>query len=88
VLWPVDVDAELSEGLTADTELATAESVELEACPPPTTGSCGEVRIRLESGPDAGSLVSVQLGGSGVAPDVEPGEELRVARAEGPPGHR
>jgi uncharacterized membrane protein len=88
VLWPGKVDAELSEGLTADTEPATVESVELAPCPPPSPGSCGEARVRLDGGPDAGSSVVVELGGSGIAPSVEPDDQLRVARAEGPPASR
>ena len=84
VLWPGKVDAELSEGLTADTELATAESVELEPCPPPSPGSCGQARVRLDGGPDAGSSVVVELGGSGIAPSVEPGDQLRVCASGRP----
>jgi uncharacterized membrane protein len=83
-LWPGDVDTPLSQGLTADTESAEVESVTYETCPPPQTGRCGEARIRLDSGPDAGQEVTLPVGGVALEPELAPGDEIRVARSEAP----
>ena len=84
-LWPGDVDAPVSEGLAGDTERATIDSVTYEACPPPQTGRCGTAEARLEDGPDEGELTTLTLGGAGLEPELAPGDEVRVARAEGGP---
>jgi uncharacterized membrane protein len=84
-LWPGDVDAPVSEGLAGDTERATVESVTYEPCPPPQSGECGTAEARLEGGPEGGKLTTLTLGGAGLEPDLEPGDEVRVARAEGGP---
>jgi uncharacterized membrane protein len=85
-LWPGDVEAPLSEGLAAGTERAEVESVTYEACPPPQTGQCGEAEIRLDSGPDAGETVTLAVGGIALEPELEPGDQIRVARSEAAPG--
>jgi uncharacterized membrane protein len=84
-LWPGDVDAPVSEGLAGDTERATVTSVTYEACPPPQTGECGTAEARLEGGPVEGDVTTLTLGGAGLEPELEPGDEVRVARAEGGP---
>jgi uncharacterized membrane protein len=84
-LWPGDVDAPVSEGLAAETERAEVTSVTYEACPPPQTGQCGTAEVRLESGPDNGEVVSLTLGGAGLEPELGPGDDVRVARAEAGP---
>jgi uncharacterized membrane protein len=81
-LWPGDVDAPVSEGLAADTERAEVDSVTYEACPPPQTGECGEAEISLETGPDSGETASLIVGGTGVEPELDPGDAIRVARSE------
>src|SRR5918996_965079 len=89
-LWPGDVDAPVSEGLAADTERAEVTSVTYEACPPPQVGQCGEAEISLETGPDEGDGSTLVVGGTGVEPELVPGDEIRVARSESagsePPG--
>jgi uncharacterized membrane protein len=85
VLWPGDVDAPVSEGLAADTERAEVTSVTYEACPPPQTGECGTADVRLTSGPDEGETTTLTLGAAGLEPELEPGDEIRVASAEGVP---
>jgi uncharacterized membrane protein len=88
-LWPGDVDAPVSEGLAAETERAEVISVTYEACPPPQTGECGEAEIRLDTGPESGATSTLISGGTGIEPELEPGDEIRVARTEpapvGPP---
>jgi uncharacterized membrane protein len=86
LLWPGEADTRLSEGLTAPTERAEVTSVRYTTCPPPQTGTCGEVEIDLESGPDAGDVTTLPLGGTAFDPELEVGDEIRVARAELPPG--
>src|SRR5918994_6416708 len=84
-LWPGDVDAPWAEGLAADTERAEVTSVTYEACPPPQTGQCGEAEVGLETGPEAGDTVTLPVGGGTLEPELEPGDEIRVARTEPAP---
>lgn len=86
VLWPGDVDAELSEGLTAPTERAEVTSVSYAPCPPPQPGTCGEAEIRLDSGPDDGETSTLTLGGTLLEPELEVGDQIRVAPAAQVPG--
>jgi uncharacterized membrane protein len=84
-LWPGDVNAPVSEGLAADTERAEVESVTYGACPPPQTGQCGEAEVTLQTGPDAGETTTLILGATGLEPELEPGDQLRVTGSEPPP---
>jgi uncharacterized membrane protein len=84
VLWPGDVEAELSEGLTAPSERAEVVSVETAPCPPPQPGTCGTAEIKLESGPEEDETATLAIGGAGIAPELEPGDAIRVSRAEAP----
>jgi YibE/F-like protein len=84
-LWPGDVDAPLAEGLAADTERAEVISVTYKACPAPQTGQCGEAQVGLETGPEAGETVTLPVGGGTLEPELEPGDEIRVARTEPAP---
>jgi hypothetical protein len=84
-LWPGDVDAPVSEGLAADTERAEAQSVTYEECPPPQVGQCGEAEVSLETGPDSGQTATLIVGGTGLEPELEPGDEIRVVRSEPTP---
>lgn len=85
VMWPGDVDAPVSAGLAAETERAEVTSVTYESCPPPQTGECGTAEVRVASGPESGEITTLTLGGAGLGPELEPGDEVRVARAEGGP---
>ncbi len=86
VLWPGEADTVLSEGLTAPTERAEVTEVSYFTCPPPQPGTCGAAKIDLESGPEAGESVTLNLGGTLLDPDLEVGDRIRVVRAEAPPG--
>lgn len=86
VLWPGDVDAQLSAGLTAPTDQGTVEEVQTFSCPPPQPGSCGAARVELEGGDDTGELVTVALGTADFAPDLEQGDSIRLTAAEGAGG--
>ena len=87
VLWPGDVGTKVGESLVADSERATVERVEELACPRSLRGgTCGKVTARLESGPDKGRTARFQLGGGGVDPDVDVGDEVRLVENVRPPG--
>jgi uncharacterized membrane protein len=84
-LWPGEVDAPVSEGLAAHTERAEVESVTYEECPPPQVGQCGEAEISLETGPDSAETSTLIVGGTALEPELEQGDAIRVARAQGGP---
>jgi uncharacterized membrane protein len=86
ILWPSDPQTELSQGLTAPTERAEVVSVTSEPCPEPQPGTCVEAEVRLESGPDEGATVMIQLGGTLLDPELAVGDQIRVNRTEAPPG--
>ena len=86
VLWPGDVESGVAEGLLVDSERGAVERVEETVCPGLIGQECRQVYVRLETGPEAGELVRLQLGGQGsLDPDVDPGDELRVTKAPEPP---
>lgn len=84
ILWPGNVDAPLAEGLTAPTESAEVIEVRSEACPPPQAGDCGSATVELTSGEESGTEVELALGSGGLAPELQPGDSIRVNRAEVP----
>jgi uncharacterized membrane protein len=81
-LWPADAEAPLNEGLSTPTETADVVSVSAEACPPPQPGECGFAMVLLTSGPDEGSEVELALGGGAQSPELSPGDDIKVNRAE------
>src|SRR5829696_667860 len=78
LMWPDGVDAEIGAGFASKTEKATVEGVERGPCPPPQPGQCVSADVRLESGSDEGSTVSILLGDEGLAPDLSVGDSIRV----------
>jgi uncharacterized membrane protein len=87
VLWPGDVETPLAEGFAVDTERAEVQRVEERRCPNFSEQTCQLVTVRLETGPDAGDDARLQLGASGLDPDLDPGEEIRVIKGpEARPG--
>jgi uncharacterized membrane protein len=85
-LWPGEVDTQLSDGLTASSERAKVTRVSYAACPPPQAGTCGQAEIRLETGPDEGSTSTLTLGGTLLEPQLEAGDQIRVAPSAPVPG--
>jgi uncharacterized membrane protein len=86
-LWPRGgTGAELTEGLSSDTERAKVTGITQFACPGLEGTECSRVRIELESGPDQGRETTIRLGGSPLDPELDVGDELRVAKAVFPPG--
>jgi uncharacterized membrane protein len=87
VLWPDgDRGAQLSEGLTADTERAEVVAIRSYRCSGFQTDTCRDVTLRLESGIDRGQETKIMLGAGSLDPDLEVGDDLRVARNVLPPG--
>jgi uncharacterized membrane protein len=84
VLWPGDVESGIAEGVLVDSERGTVERVEETVCPGLIGQDCKQVFVRLESGPESGDLVQLQLGGQGFDPDVDPGDEVRVTKTPEP----
>jgi uncharacterized membrane protein len=86
VLWPGEVETGVAEGILVDSEQGTVERVEETVCPGLIGQNCRQVYVRLESGPESGRLVRLQLGGAGsLDPDVDPGDELLVTKTPEPP---
>jgi uncharacterized membrane protein len=86
VLWPGDVDSNVGESIVTDSEDATVLSVADFACSGFETGTCRDVRIRLDSGPRAGRVRRLALDDGTIDPEVSEGDELRVVRNPVPPG--
>ena len=79
VLWPGDVRTPLAEGITVDSDRGEVERVEERTCPGFIGQDCQLVSVRLQSGPESGKLVQVQLSaGNGLDPDVDPGDGVQV----------
>jgi uncharacterized membrane protein len=86
ILWPGDPEAPIGAGLAVDSEKAEVVEVEESICPGFGQQRCQLATVRLESGPDAGQRVRLQLGATGgLDPDLDPGDDIKVAEAPEPP---
>jgi uncharacterized membrane protein len=85
VLWPGDPEAQIGGGIAVETERAEVTEVEETTCPGFAEQRCQTVTAVLESGPDAGQRIQIQLGATGLDPDVDPGDAIKVAEAPEPP---
>ena len=85
LLWPGEVESQVAQGIAVESEAAKVVSVEEEICPGFAGQQCQLVRARIESGPEQGKRIELQLGAEGLDPDVDPGDEIRVAKAPEPP---
>ncbi len=86
ILWPGDVDTKVGEAIVTKSDTATVLSVSEFACAGLDTDVCREVRIRLESGADNGSVKELVLDNGQLDPEVSKGDELRVVKNVVPPG--
>jgi uncharacterized membrane protein len=86
-LWPGETQTEVGAGVAGPTESGKVVSADEGPCPGAVTDeqSCLSATVEVNSGPDAGETVPVDLGGGGLAPDLEPGDEVRLTRSESPP---
>ena len=85
VLWPGDSEVRIGAGLAVDTETAEVLEVRESICPGFGQQRCQLATARLESGPDAGRRIRLQLGATGLDPDLDPGDGIKVAEAPEPP---
>ena len=85
ILWPGDPEAQIGGGITVDTERAEVTEVRETTCPGFAEQRCQTITARLESGPDAGRRIQIQLGATGLDPNVDPGDGIKVAEAPEPP---
>jgi uncharacterized membrane protein len=86
VLWPGDVQPQLDEGLIAESERAEVERVEEFRCQTVQGNRCRNVTVRLRSGPDEGRRFVLRLGVGGPDPELDVGDQVRVAEGITPPG--
>jgi uncharacterized membrane protein len=85
LLWPGETDSQVAQGIAVESEPAKVTGVEEELCPGFAEQRCQLVRARIESGPEEGKRIELQLGAEGLDPDVDPGDRIRVAKAPEPP---
>ena len=85
VLWPGQVESQIAQGIAVENEKAKVERVDERFCAGFATQECQFVRATIESGPETGKRVQLQLSAGGLDPDVNPGDEIRVAKAPKPP---
>jgi uncharacterized membrane protein len=86
LLWPADPPRSKLAGFAAKTERGTVERITPFPCAGFQTDRCRRVAVRLETGPEAGKTVTLELGTSALDPELARGDELRVARDVGGPG--
>jgi uncharacterized membrane protein len=85
ILWPGDPEAQIGAGISVDTERAEVVEVEETICPGFGQQRCQLATARLTGGPDAGRSITLQLGATGLDPDLDPGDDIKVAEAPEPP---
>jgi uncharacterized membrane protein len=85
LLWPGEIESQVAQGIAVESEAATVESVEEGFCAGFATQSCQLVRARVESGPETGKRIEIQLGAGGLDPNVDPGDGIRVSKGPKPP---
>ncbi|HEY7453114.1 MAG TPA: YibE/F family protein [Thermoleophilaceae bacterium] len=85
LLWPGEIESQVAQGIAVESEAAKVVSVEEEICAGFAGQQCQLVKARIESGPEEGKRIELQLGAEGLDPDVDPGDEIRVAKGPEPP---
>jgi uncharacterized membrane protein len=85
-LWPGEARPEISEGLLVESERAEVERVEEYRCQAVQTNRCRNVAVRLKSGPDEGERFVLRLGSGGLDPELDVGDQVRVAEGVVPAG--
>jgi uncharacterized membrane protein len=85
LLWPGDVESQIAQGVAVESEKATVEKVEEGLCTGFSGQQCLLATARIESGPEEGKQIQIQLDAGGFDPDVDPGDRIRVAKAPEPP---
>ncbi len=86
LLWPTERPDSRLAGFSAETELGTVERIVQFRCSESPTQGCRRAAVRLNEGAEAGKTVALELETGGLAPKLEPGDEVRVAKDVPPPG--
>jgi uncharacterized membrane protein len=81
LLWPGEIESQVAQGISVESETAKVDSVEEGFCAGFATQNCQFVKARIESGPETGKRIEIQLNAGGFDPDVDPGDKIRVAKA-------
>lgn len=77
-MWPYGGGSDFEPSVSQATQRAQVVAVTRGACRLETGASCLRLQVKLESGPDAGSQHGVTIPQDEVAPDVDPGDRIRV----------
>jgi uncharacterized membrane protein len=85
LLWPGHVESQVAQGITVESEEAKVDSVREGFCAGLVTQQCQRVKATIESGAEKGKRIEIQLSAGGLDPDVDPGDQIRVAKAPEPP---
>ena len=81
--WPdASSEAQLAPSLRGETYEAEVVGVTLAECEVPQPDSCRRVEARLAAGPEAGRVTSFPTSDSPAEPDFEPGDQIRLTRAD------
>src|SRR5687767_8600448 len=70
LLWPGQVDSRVAQGIAVDSQEAKVDSVREVFCAGFQTQQCQFVEATIESGPETGKHIELQLGTGGLDPDV------------------
>jgi uncharacterized membrane protein len=81
VLWPGEIESQIAQGISVESETAKVDSVKEGFCAGFQSQSCQFVKAEIQSGPETGKRIEVQLNAGGLDPDVDPGDKIRVAKA-------
>jgi uncharacterized membrane protein len=85
LLWPGDVQSQVAQGVAVESQKATVQKVEEGLCTGFSGQQCQLATAQIDSGPEEGKQIQIQLDAGGFDPDVDPGDKIRVAKAPEPP---
>jgi uncharacterized membrane protein len=85
LLWPGHVESQVAQGIAVESEKATVQKVEEGFCTGLSGQQCQLATATIESGPETGKRIQIQLDAGGLDPNVDPGDKIRVAKAPEPP---
>jgi uncharacterized membrane protein len=85
LLWPGEVESQVAQGISVESEVAKVNRVEEGLCAGFAGQQCQLVKATIESGAEKGKRIEIQLGAGGLDPDVDPGDRIRAAKTPKPP---
>ena len=85
VLWPGKVESQIAQGIAVESERAKVDTVGERSCAGFATQNCQIARATIQTGAEKDKRIVIQLGTSGLDPDVDPGDQIRVAKTPEPP---